>query len=71
MRSVVEKFESIQMIDVYLPMTDGKELLLRRYTEPDRNQLLLRSRLDLNLPDQPKPQMLDRSPEMGKLQMHV
>jgi len=70
-RSVVEKFESIQMIDVYLPMTDGKELLLRRYTEPDRNQLLLRSRLDLNLPDQPKPQMLDRSPEMGKLQMHV
>jgi hypothetical protein len=70
-RSVLEKFESIQMIDVYLPTTDGKELLLRRYTQPDKDQLLLLSRLDLNLPDQPKPELLDRRPDMGKLQMHV
>jgi hypothetical protein len=70
-RSVLEKFVSIQMIDVYLPTTDGKELLLRRYTQPDKDQLLLLSRLDLQLPEQPKPQLLDRNQEMGKLQMHV
>jgi hypothetical protein len=70
-RSVLEKFVSIQMIDVYLPTTDGKELLLRRYTQPDKDQLLLLSSLNLNLPDQPKPQLLDRRPDMGKLRMHV
>jgi len=70
-RSVLEKFVSIQMIDVYLPTTDGKELLLRRYTQPDKDQLLLLSRLDLHLPEQPKPQLLTRNPDMGKLQMHV
>jgi len=70
-RSVLEKFVSIQMIDVYLPTTDGKELLLRRYTQPDKDQLLLLSRLNLNLPEQPKPQLLDRNPDMGKLRMHV
>jgi hypothetical protein len=70
-RAVLEKFESIQMVDVYLPTTDGKELLLRRYTQPDKDQLLLLSRLDLALPPQPKPQLLDRKPEMGKIQMHL
>jgi len=70
-RSVLEKFGAIQMIDVYLPTTDGKELLLRRYTQPDKDQMLLVSRLNLNLPDQPKPQLLDKSPEMGQLRMHV
>ncbi len=70
-RSILEKFESIQMIDVYLPTTDGKELLLRRYTQPDKDQLLLLSRLNLTLPEQPKPQLLDRNPDMGKLKMHV
>jgi len=70
-RSVLEKFVSIQMIDVYLPTTDGKELLLRRYTQPDKDQLLLLSRLNLNLPDQPRPQLMDRRPDMGKLRMHL
>ena len=70
-RSVMDKFKSIQMIDVFLPTTDGKELLLRRYTQPDKDQRLLLSRLNLTLPVQPKPQLLDRKPEMGKLRLHV
>jgi len=70
-RSVMDKFKSIQMIDVFLPTTDGKELLLRRYTQPDKDQQLLLSRLNLSLPEQPKPQLLDRKPDMGKLRMHV
>jgi hypothetical protein len=67
-RSILEKFESIQMVDVYLPTTERKELLLRRYTQPDKDQLLLLSRLDITLPPQPKPQLLDKKPEMGKLE---
>ena len=70
-RSVLEKFVSIQMIDVYLPTTEGNELLLQRYTHPDKDQLLLLSRLNLTLPEQPKPRLLDRRPEMKQLQMHV
>jgi hypothetical protein len=70
-RSVLEKFVSIQMIDVYLPTTEGNELLLRRYTQPDKDQLLLLLRLNLTLPEQPKPELLRRTPEMKQLRMHV
>ena len=70
-RSVLEKFASIQLVDVHLPTTDGKELRLPRYTEPDKEQLLLLSRLDLKLPQQPRPELLDKKPPMGKLTMNV
>ena len=70
-RSVLEKFASIQMIDVYLPTTEGNELLLRRYTQPDKDQLLLLSRLNLTLPEQPKPQLLRKTPEMKELRMQL
>jgi hypothetical protein len=69
-RSVLEKFMSIQMIDVYLPTTAGNELLLPRYTQADKDQLLLLLRLNLTLPEQPKPRLLDRRPEMKPLRMH-
>jgi transposase len=70
-RSVLEKFVSIHMVDVYLPTTDGKELLLRRYTQPNKDQLLLLSRLNLTLPEQPKPQLFDGRAKMKNLRMHV
>jgi hypothetical protein len=70
-RSVLEKFAGIQMVNVHLPTTDGKELLLRRYTQPDKDQLLLLSRLDLHLPPQPKPELLEDRPGMGRIEMHV
>jgi hypothetical protein len=41
------------MIDVHLPTTDGRELLLSRYTEPELTQLL--QKLKLELPAQPPP----------------
>ena len=34
-RSALEKFAAVQMIDVHLPTTDGRELLLTRYTQPE------------------------------------
>jgi hypothetical protein len=52
-RAVLEKFSAIQMVDVHLPTTDGRHLILPRYTQPDRDQLLLLQRLKLTLPPQP------------------
>ena len=41
-RSVLEKFAAIQMIDVHIPTTDCRELVLTRCTEPEPElQLLL------------------------------
>jgi hypothetical protein len=70
-RSVLEKFASIQLVDVHLPTTDGRELRLPRYTEPNKEQLLLLSRLNLNLPPQQRPELLDKKPAMTKLKMNV
>jgi hypothetical protein len=33
-RSVLEKFCAVQMIDVHVPIIDGRELTLTRYTQP-------------------------------------
>jgi hypothetical protein len=56
-RAVLEKFSAIQMVDVHLPTTDGRHLILPRYTQPDRDQLLLLQRLKLTLPPQPPPRI--------------
>jgi hypothetical protein len=48
---------SIQMIDVHLPTTDGRQVILSRYTEPEKDHQLLLQRLKLQLPAQPKPKI--------------
>lgn len=40
-RAILEKFKSMQMIDVHLPTTDGRNLILPRYTQPEKDLLLL------------------------------
>jgi hypothetical protein len=52
---VLEKFAAMQMIDVHLPTTDGRELVLTRYTEPEPELSLLLNKLKLELPAQPSP----------------
>src|SRR5437773_1900583 len=56
-RSVLEKFAAMQMIDVHLPTTDGRELVLTRYTEPEPELSLLLNKLKLELPAQPPPKI--------------
>ncbi len=56
-RSVLEKFAAIQMIDVHVPTTDGRELRLRRYTQPEPELRVLLEKLKLELPAQPPPQI--------------
>ena len=52
-RSVLEKMAAMQMIDVHLPTTDGREVILTRYTQPETEQKILLEKLKLTLPEQP------------------
>jgi transposase len=61
-RSVLDKFAAVQMIDVHIPTTDGRELLLERYTEPERDLKLLLAELKLVLPEQPPPKITAPEP---------
>jgi len=56
-RSVLEQLAGIQMLDVHIPTTDGRELKLKRYTKPDQAQQLILARLQLLLPSQPPPEI--------------
>ena len=56
-RVVFEKLATLQLLDVRVPTTDGRELLLVRRTEPDREVALLLARLHLTLPPQPPPRI--------------
>ena len=51
------KFAAIQMIDVHIPTSDGRELMLTRYTEPQTELKLLLHKLRLELPAQPPPKI--------------
>ena len=56
-RSALTKFAAVQMIDVHLPTTDGREIILSRYTEPEPELRLLIDRMKLALPAQPPPKI--------------
>ena len=57
-RAVLEKLASIQALDVWLPTTDGRCLVMPRYTEPDADVTLLLHQLRLALPKQPPPRLV-------------
>jgi hypothetical protein len=56
-RSALAKFAAMQMIDLHVPTTDGRELVLTRYTEPEPELRLLLDKLKLVLPAQPPPKI--------------
>ena len=56
-RAVLEKLATIQMVDVQMPTTDGRQIVLSRYTQPERDVQLLLQRLKLSLPPQPPPKI--------------
>ena len=51
-RNVLEKFASVQLLDVRIPTTDGRELLLVRRSEPGEDVRLLIELLKIKLPEQ-------------------
>jgi transposase len=56
-RSALEKLAAVQMIDVHLPTTDGRELRLTRHTQPEPELALLLEQMKLALPPQPPPRI--------------
>jgi transposase len=56
-RSALEKFAAMQMIDVHVPTTDGRDLVMTRTTQPDPELQLLLDKLKLQLPAQPPPRI--------------
>jgi hypothetical protein len=56
-RAVLKKMEALQMIDVHLPTTDERTVILTRYTQPEVDQQMLLEKLKLTLPDQPPPKI--------------
>jgi transposase len=56
-RAVLDKLAAIQMLDVHFPTTDGRTLILSRYTELNTEQKLLVKQLKLDLPSQPPPRI--------------
>jgi hypothetical protein len=56
-RSVLEKFATVHMLDVHLPTTDERMVILSRYTQPETDVRLLLQRLKLELPAQPPPKI--------------
>jgi transposase len=55
--AILEKVSTMQMIDVHLPTTDGRHIVLNRYTQPEKDLALLLARLQLTLPAQPPPKI--------------
>ncbi len=62
-RAVLEQLATIQMLDVCFPTTDGRWLVMPRYTQPEPEQQLLLHRLKLSLPPQPPPRLKAQSTE--------
>jgi transposase len=56
-RAVLDKLAAIQMLDVHFPTTDGRTLILSRYTHPEPDQKILLEQLNLTLPAQPPPRI--------------
>ncbi len=57
-RAVLEKFATMQMMDVYFPTEEpDKELVFRRYTQPEKDHQILLSLLGWQLPEQPPPRI--------------
>jgi len=55
--SVFEKMATIQMVEVWIPMLDGRWLMLPRYTQPEKDVQAMLNKLDITLPSQPPPRI--------------
>jgi transposase len=55
--AVLQSLSSIQMLEVHLPTTDGRMLIMPRYTEPEAQQEMILQKLGLELPPQPPPRI--------------
>ncbi len=56
-RAVLETMAGVEMLDLELPTSDGRWLVMSRYTQPEKAVELLLERLQMKLPEQPPPRL--------------
>ncbi len=55
--AVLEKLATIQMVEVWIPMVDGRWLMLPRHTQPEKDVQAMLNQLRITLPSQPPPRI--------------
>jgi transposase len=55
--AVFEKLATIQMVEVWIPMMDGRWLVLPRHTQPEKDVQALLNQCQITLPSQPPPRI--------------
>lgn len=55
--AVLDKLSTIQMVDVWIPMLDGRWLVLPRHTQPEPDVQALLEQIRITLPPQPPPRI--------------
>ena len=55
--AVLEKLATIQMVEAWIPMVDGRWLVLPRHTEPEKDVHAMLDQLHMTLPSQPPPRV--------------
>jgi transposase len=61
--AVFEKLATIQMVEVWIPMLDGRWLVLPRHTQPEKDVQALLDQVRITLPSQPPPRI--KSPQLA------
>ncbi len=55
--AVLEKLATIQMVEVWIPMLDGRWLVLPRHTQPEKDVQAVLDQIRITLPSQPPPRI--------------
>jgi len=55
--AVFEKLATVQMVEVWIPMLDGRWLVLPRHTQPEKDVQAVLDQLRITLPSQPPPRI--------------
>ena len=55
--AVFEKLATIQMVEVWIPILDGRWLVLPRYTQPEKDVQVVLDKIQIALPSQPPPRI--------------
>jgi transposase len=55
--AVLEKLATIQLVEVWIPMVDGRWLMMPRHTQPDKDVQAVLDHLRISLPVQPPPRI--------------
>ena len=61
--AVLEKLATIQLVEVWIPMVDGRWLVMPRHTQPEKDVQAVLDHLHISLPSQPPPRI--KTPQSG------